>query len=276
MSSSLKVVYNNAADRCTLTAGSAVVTQANLLTDSKTDVWRTAAGTVSTTLTATWTNPEAVSCVALPFCNFSQTATLRVRLYSDTAGTALVQDTGTVACAQGVPMSLFGMTAVQAASAYSYGGGTVARVFFAQVSVRRVVIDIVDNANAQGYIEAARLVIGDCFTTRYNVDYGVELTLEDDTKNSRTDAGNLVSDIGCRYKVVKADLSVMSPSERAAWWKLVGYVGINVPVFFSVETGNTDKQTELDYTVYGKFSKASTVAAKNYLIYSSPMELESI
>jgi hypothetical protein len=201
---------------------------------------------------------------------------MRVRLYSDTAGTALVQDTGTVLCAQGVPMSLYGMSAAQAASAYSYGGGTCARVFFTQVNARRVVIDITDNANLQGYIEAARLVIGDTFSTKFNVEYGMEITYADDTKNQRTDAGNLVSDIGCRYKVVSADISVMSPSERAAWWKLCAYCGVSVPVFFSVETGNTDKQTELDYSVYGKFSNVSTVAAKSYMIYSAPLELESI
>jgi hypothetical protein len=173
-------------------------------------------------------------------------------------------------------MSIYGMSAAQAASAYAYGGGTVARLFFTKVSVQKVVIDITDTANLQGYLEAAFLVIGDSFSTKYNVDYGLELTMEDSSKNSRTDAGNLVSDVGFRYKVVKADLSVMSPNERAAWWRLVAYVGTSGRVFFSVETGNTDKQTELDYTVYGKFSKVSTVAAKNYLIYSAPLEIEGI
>lgn len=276
MPSSLKIVYNNAADRCTLTASSEATPRANLLTDSKSEVWRTAASTTSATLTATWSALEAVSCVALPFCNLSQTATMRVRLYSDTAGTLLVLDTGTLLCAQGVPMSLYGMTATQASSAYSYGGGTVARLFFTLVNVRRVVIDIVDTANLQGYLEAARLVVGDAFTTRYNVSQGLEISFEDSTENVRTDAGNLVSDMGYKYKVVSADLDVMTPAERAAWWKLCAYVGTGVPVFFSVETGNTDKQTELDYSVYGKFSKVSTVAAKSYQIYSTPLEIEGI
>lgn len=276
MNSSLKIVYNNAADRCTLTVSSEAVSKNNLLTDSKSDVWRTEAGITATTLTTTWTTPELVSCVALPFCNLSQTATMRVRLYSDVEGTLLVLDTGTLLCAQGVPMSVHGMTAAQAASAYSYGGGTVARLFFTQVNARKVVIDINDAASLQGYLEASRLVIGDAFTTRYNVEQGIEVTWEDTTENQRTDAGNLVSDVGCKYKTVSASLEVLDPAERAAWWKLVAYVGKNVAVFFSFETGNTDKQTELDYSVYGKFTKASTVAARNFRIYSAPMELESV
>lgn len=276
MASTLNIVYNNAADRATLTAGSEATPKSNLLTDSKSDVWRTAAGTLSTTLTATWTSSEPVSCVALPFCNFSQTATMRVRLYSDTAGTLLVLDTGTLLCAQGAPMSLYGMSAQQAASAYSYGGGTCARLFFTKVSAQKVVIDINDGANLQGYLEAARLVIGDSFSTKYNVAYGMEISLEDSTRNQRTDAGNLVSDVGYRYKSVKADLEILPPAERAALWKLVGMCGTSVPVFFSVETGNMDKQAELDYSVYGKFSKVSTVAAKNYLIYSSQLEIEGV
>lgn len=274
--SSLKILYDNAADRATLTVGSEATPKSNLLTDSKSDVWRSAAGVTATTLVATWASLEAVSCVALPFCNLSQTATMRVRLYSDTAGTLLVLDTGTVLCAQGVPMSLYGMSAAQAASAYSYGGGTVARSFFAKVSARRVVIDINDAANLQGYLESARLVIGDCFTTQYNVSYGIEATYEDSTENLRTDAGNLVSDLGYKYKHVTADLEVMSPSERAAWWKLCAFCGVGVPVFFSVLTGDADKQAELDYSVYGKFSKVSTVAAKSFMIYSAPLEIEGV
>lgn len=274
--SSLKIVFDNAADRSTLAASSEAISKAHLLTDSKSDVWRTPAGTTTAALVVTWNSPEPVSCVALPFCNLSSTATMRVRLYSDTAGTLMVLDTGTLLCALGSPIRPFGMTSAQAASAYSYGGGSAARVFFTKVDARKVVIDINDAANLQGYLEAARLVVGNCFTTQYNVSYGIELSLEDSTKSQRTDAGNLVSDVGYRYKVVKADLSVLSPAERTAFWKLVGACGTSVPVFFSVLTGDDDKDAEQHYTVYGKFTKVSVVSAKNYLVYSSPLEIEGV
>lgn len=274
--SSLKIVFNNAADRATLTSSSAALPHSSLLTDSKSEVWRSGAGVTTASLTASWAALEGISCVALPFCNLSVTATMRVRLYSDEAGTALVLDTGTKLCAQGTPMLLHGMSAAQSSSAYSYGGGTVARLFFNKVSARKAVIDIVDVANLQGYLEASRLVLGDCFTTQWNASYGVEITLEDATQNHRSDAGNLISDVGCRYKTLKADLEVLSPVERAALWRLVGYCGTSVPVFLSLLSDDSDKDAELTYTVYGKFTKTSTMAAKSYLIYSSPLELEGV
>ena len=276
MPSALKIVYNNAADRGTITASSAAVPATNLQTDSKSEVWRSVTGVTTATLTVVLPSIEAVACAALPFCNLSQTATMRVRLYSDAEGTLMVLDTGTKLCAQGSPIPLYGLSAAQSASAYSFGGGTAARVFFDKVNARKVVIDITDQDNLQGYLEATRLVVGDCFTTKYNVEYGAELTFKDNSENKRTDAGNLLSDIGCRYKVLKADLSILSPSERSALWKIVGYCGTSVPVFLSMLTGSADKDEELAYTVYGKFTEMSAVSSKHYLIYSYPLEVEGI
>lgn len=274
--SSLKILYNNAADRATLTATSSALPFTALQSDSKSEVWRSAAGVTTASLTASWAALEPISCIALPFCNLSVTATMRVRLYSDTAGTALVLDTGATLCAEGLPMALYGMNAAQASSAYSYGGGTVGRLFFDKVMARKVVIDIVDTASLQGYIEAARLVVGDCFTTKYNASYGAEIVFEDNSQNTRSEAGNLISDVGCRYKKLKLDLEILSPAERAALWKLVAYVGTTVPVFMSVLSEDDDKQAELDYTVYGKFTSMSAISARSYLIYSTPLELESV
>jgi hypothetical protein len=82
--SDVRIVYDNAVDRGTLsassTAGSMSVT--NLAIDKKSNVWRSANGT-SATLSAVWASLEAIGCVALPFCNLSPTATMRVRLTNE-------------------------------------------------------------------------------------------------------------------------------------------------------------------------------------------------
>jgi hypothetical protein len=87
--SNLRIVSDNAVDRATLTASSTagVLAVTNLQTDTKSDVWR--ATGLAATISALWTSPESVQAVALPFCNLSPTATMRVRLTSEPSATNL-------------------------------------------------------------------------------------------------------------------------------------------------------------------------------------------
>jgi hypothetical protein len=249
----------------------------NLLTNNKNEVYRSAAGVLSVTLTATWFSPETIGCVALPYCNFSSGATMRVRLYSDAACTTQLLDSGTVLCSQGAGAKVAMLTAAQSASAYSYGGGTNATVWVTPTSgVQGIKIDLVDTGNLQNYLEAVRLVVGAYFSPQYQAEYGASLSLEDTTNNFRTDAGNLLSDIGTRNKKLSFTLSFLMPADRAALWDLVKYVGKSQPVFLSLFPGNADAKLESNHTIYGKFTNVSVIAASQYQIYSAPLELEGI
>lgn len=278
MSNPVRVVYDNAADRASTSVnGVSVLPVGALKTNSKNEVWRTSAGTVSVTFTSTWTSPIKVSCVAFPFSNFSDSATMRVRLYSDMACTALLTDTTAVLCAQGAGQIVAGLTAAQSASAYSYAGGAAATVYpTLTAGVQGMKLDVVDTSNLQGWLEAARLVVGEYWSPMYNAEYGASITLEDTTENYRTDAGNLLSDVGTRHKVLSMTLSFMQPQDRANLWKLVKAVGKSQPVFISLFPGHEDRSQEQEFTVYGKFSSMSQIAATNYLIFSAPLELESL
>lgn len=79
----LRIIHDNAADRAVLdastTAGALLVT--NLLTNRKGAPWR-ATGTTAR-LGATWDDIERIGGVFLPFCNFSPTAAMRVRVSSE-------------------------------------------------------------------------------------------------------------------------------------------------------------------------------------------------
>lgn len=278
MSNPLRVVYDNAADRSTLSVtGAPQLPVGNLLTNNKNETYRSAATVLSVTFTATWFSPEAIGCVALAFCNLSATATMRVRLYSDMACTTQLLDSGTVLCSQGAGSKVVGLSASQSASAYSYGGGTNGTVWVQKTSgVYGIKIDLNDSANLQGYLEAARLVLGDYFSPMYQAEYGATLALEDTTANFRTDAGNLLSDVGTRNKKLSLTLSFMMPTDRAALWDLVKYVGKSQPVFLSLFPGNADAKLESNHTIYGKFTSVSVIAASQYNIYSAPLELEGI
>lgn len=275
----LRMLHDNAADRATLSVtGVSVLPVANLLTNSKSEVWRTSATTTSVTITASLTSPEQISMVSFPFSNFSSTATMRVKLFSDAACTALLLDTTTPAlCAQGGGAKVQGLTVAQSASAYSYGGGVAATLYVTPTNgVQGVQIIVADSANVQGYLEAARLVMGTYFEPAYNAEYGATIELADTTQNFRTDAGNLLSDVGTRHKVLSFTLSFLQPNDRANLYKLVKNTGMSQPVWVSLYPSNSDKGLEQEHTVYGKFSKTSVISSTAYLIYSAPLEIESL
>jgi hypothetical protein len=271
--SNLRIVSDNAAERATLTAsttaGALVAT--NLQTATKSDVWR-ATGT-SATLTLTWSAAELASCVAL-LGNFSPTATIRVRGYSDSAGTTLVLDTGAQLACPAPAMRLRGWSAAQAASAYAFGGGAYGRIWFAQTSVQRLVIDLVDTNNLQGYVEAAWAVVGPYWSPVYNAS-AASLEPVDTTELYRTDAGDPGASAGYIFRRVPINLSAMPSADRATFVGLLRNSRA-YPILVSVFPESADLALERDNMIYGHRSKDSSVAIQYAAAYSTTIEIEEV
>lgn len=246
---------------------------AGLLTDDKSEVWRSTA--TSATLTATFTTSELTGAVIIPFCNLTSTATIRVRGYTNVADTTPIIDTGTKLACPYAPFGLFGWGAVPlGVNAFSYGGGTYAGAWFAITSVKKLVIDLVDTDNTQSYIEAARLITGSYWQPQYNAEYGANVAAEDTSTHYRTDSGNLRTDIGNRYRKLSINLSFMTPTDRANFWRIVKGNGMASPMLISLFPENADPELEQAHQIYGRLSSMSAIAASNYNIYSAPCEIE--
>jgi hypothetical protein len=86
----LRIIADNAIDRAQLSASSTagLLAVTNLQSDKKSNVWRSVGKTER--VTATWSALEPMQAVALPFCNLSPTATMRVRVTSEAAATNLL------------------------------------------------------------------------------------------------------------------------------------------------------------------------------------------
>jgi hypothetical protein len=271
----LRIIAENVLNRAVLTASTTagLLVVANLLTDVKSDVWRST-GT-SATLTATWAAPEAVSGWVHPICNFSPTTTIRVRGYSDAAGTAQLFDTGAMLACPAPAIKLRGWSAAQAASAYAYGGGACARVWFGSSwTVQRLVVDIVDTANLQGYLEAARAVTGLVWSPSRTIS-DAPWTMADMSTHYRTDAGDLLTDAGTMHKKLPINFGRLLPVDRAALANILRSSRAH-PIFVSVFPGIADLELERDYTIYGKRSQDSEIAIQYAIAYSTTVELEEI
>lgn len=110
MANRMRMVYDNAVSRGTLTSSSAVLPVENLSTFDKSTVWRNnlPSGAINLALSTA----ESVSCVSLPFCNLSPTATMRFRATNEVATS-----------------NLFASTEQLETAAYTKSGSAVGSVF---------------------------------------------------------------------------------------------------------------------------------------------------
>ncbi len=275
----LRIAYNNvlpayATLTASTTAGSLVVT--NLLTDLKSDVWRSTS--TSATLTATWTNLKPIAFVGLPFCNLTPTATVRVRLYSDTAGTALVLDTGAQLCcpAQMINYNQTGMPEI-GVNNFGYGGGNYADLWFTQTNARRLVVDIVDTNNASGYVECAKLFCGTYFSPVYNAPIeSVKVGIGELSKHERSDAGDLHTDRGPIFKTLAFSLQYMPAADRDEVWRVLRGNGMTRPMYISLTPDSSDVLEEQMFQVYGKLARQSEIQYNVMGQFASQVQIEEI
>lgn len=271
----MRIVYDNALERAQLSASSEASAQmaaAKLRIDDKDTLWRATSN--AATLTLTWSSAEVISCFALAFCNFSPVATIRVRGYSDAAGTVQVLDTGLQLACPAPAVRLRGWTAAQTASAYAYGGGAFARIWFPEVTVQRIIVDVADPGNLQGYLEAACLIVSRYISMRYNAS-DASLTPVDTTELYRKASGAQGADPGFTYRRLSIDQSKMLAADRAVFVNLLRNSRA-YPVLISVFPGSQNLELERDNMVYGRRSKDSDIATQFALSYSTTIEIEEI
>lgn len=275
--SNMRVVYDNAADRATLsastTAGGLVV--GSLLTDIKSEVWRSTAATAQ--LTVTWPTAEIIGMVALPFCSLSSGALLRVRGYALAADTTPIFDTGSQIAAAPPPFDAWGWGSEPlGVNAYAYGGAAYGIIWFTLSTVQKLVIDLDDSSNSLGYIEASRLVTGSYWEVINNAEYGVELGVGETSKHDRTDAGDLRTDRGVTYKTMSLDLSIMPITDRNNMWRIMRGNGMTRPVYLSLVPETADAFEEQIYQIYGKLSRQSSIRYQFVNQYATKLEIEEI
>jgi len=306
----LRIIYQNQADLSTTTITSssnqsASTSISNLKLDTKSLTWRTSPTTVSGNqvrgnLIVDLGSQKTVGGVVLAFTNLnSSTATIRVRGYSTgvpTHGTVdqinnpsitvtgtTAFDTGNVLCC---PWNTWGVsdwgTNPVGSSNYSYGGGTYARYWFTPTSVRYLSIEIVDNysTSAAGrYIEVSRLIVGNYWTPKYNVGYGVTAGIKDMSEHVRTESGDLLTTRGPMYQCVNFNLEWLSASDRQEVAKILTINGISRPMLVSLfpeGTNSEEYERERAHQIYGKLSQVSQITYNNPFMYSIPLDIEEV
>jgi hypothetical protein len=140
-------------------------------------------------------------------------------------------------------------------------------------NVRSLTITVSDTGVAATGIDCARIVCGTYWQPTYNASRdGLDLGITDTSQNSRTDAGDLVSDRGFINDELSLNLGLLTDTDRNNLLQIIRTAGVNRNILVSVfptdyNASGPNNTTEQHYTVYGKRANSSL----NYVIqgYSS-------
>lgn len=274
--SNLNVVSNNIGTSATLSASTeaGLLVVDNLKSTSKTLIWRST-GTTET-VTATYTQ-QNVGCVSLAVCNFTSTATMRIRIYTNSGDGSPAYDSGVLLCCEYTTIDKINFAGGPLnANTFNYGGGTYATLFAPNTLSEKTVIDVVDTSNTNGYLEASSIVLGETWTPILNCNYGAALTFKDTTKNTRSDSGDMRTTKGGRYKSLTFALGLMSSVDRIALTEMFIRNGSSDNVYISIFPDSPDIQEKQVYQVYGIITKQAGVKRHKYSRDQSSMTIEEM
>lgn len=275
----LRIVYNNFTDTSTTLVASGVVSGFpvdNLKKDLKGVVYRSSGK--STTITITWDASQQIDSVVVPFCNFTQNATIRVRFYTEATDSTPIADSGlTAACPYSSTTPWNWAGPINTTSMYSYAGGTAARYWHPeQVACKKLVINLADSLNTSSYIELSRLIVGNYWSPVYNTKFGLQVSYTDSSNHFRTEAGNLLTDNKAIYKNITFDLEWLTPADRTNFINMLKTNGIRRPLFISIFPESTDTEKESLYQIYGKLNTVPGLSHPMFTVYTTQITVEEI
>lgn len=273
----LRVIYNNIADIAdTLTASSTASGYAitNTKKDTKGLVWRSANTITNANIRLSWNTAKTISAVVLPYTNLTSAATIRIRLYSDIGLATLIYDTGVVTA---VPAVLANYYTASSNYRYAFGGGSCARRYFPSITgCQGLRIDIVDTNNTDTYLEISRVIAGTYWTPTYNTEYGLSVGISDSSTKSRTQTGNLITDIGTSNKTLSFSLNYLTQVDRDTLFSIISTLGTKKSLYVSLFPEDTEPTKEQIYQIYGRLSDLATISNPVYSMYASSINIEEV
>lgn len=265
------ILLNDATQTSALSATGTVagLGVANLKTDPKGEICRFS-GT-SGTITATWTSPVQVGSVVIPACNFSASSTIRVRVYSDSAGATLVEDTGVMLAAPGTILGNWGFDLPLNVNHFVEGSSLVQVHLQQQRLVQRVVIDFTNPGNT--VTDISRLLIGAPMEFKVTADFGASAGVVDSSLNSRAASGDMKTDWGPRNRKLTFEMSWLPEGDRERASRIMQQ-GIGKWIFVSLTPEEVDPIKKADYSIYGKLTQPLALQYSSYRTNATSFDIE--
>jgi len=271
----LRILYNNVATSANITASSTAggLAPSNMLNYTKGLVWRSSSTTA--TIYLNWSDPKSISAVILPFNNLTNTSTIKVRLYTGVSGGTLAYTSAVLPAIVGT-FENWGSTS-SGVNRYSFGKSGCTAVWLPlTLLVTKIEIDIIDTNNPDLYLEASSILVGAYWSPVRNTSIGVDLAITDLSENTRTQSGNLITNIGPNFRTLKFNLDYMPVTDRNILLQILKINGMHTPIFVSLFPTDINSETISIYQIYGKVINSASILHPIYSFYSSSLDIEEV
>ena len=220
--------------------------------------------------------------VALIRHNISQTGTIRWRLSNVSDFATTQYDSGTVDAWPVVeefgtlPWGVFswgGRINPEVAAQYQISSFTV---LDSPVQARYLRINISDNDNADGYIEAGRLIAGPAYRPSTNYGFGVEIQFVDESRIVKSRGGQTFVDEVERFRRIRFELQNLPEAE------IFGNVFNNIDRLRGVAQDiliipqPDDPNTWPTQNIYGRLVRTEPIINRTLELYGRTIEVEEL
>lgn len=271
LGTNIRFIADNFADASTLSVTPAVVATmpvTNLQTTARGRKMRTTNLTTQDIKGTSNTGKPIQACV-LYNTTLSSNSTIRFRLYSDTAWTTLIYDSGVINVfniqSLGSYGSNWGFTPLGNSVFAGWGNPYVAHYMPSQLVGSSFILTVTDVGNPAGYWDASRLVVGPILSPTTNIEYGFSFKWEDSSTQYRTGGGSLRTDIAPEgsFRVAKLTLDRATNQDRIAFFEFQRTIGKRKDFFVNVMP-MSGGETERDFSIMAKNSEINDMVWTDY------------
>lgn len=271
----LRMLIKNIADTAVITATPAAVATlpvTNLQTQQRKQTFRTTS-LASQNIDFTWTANQTCNMVALPRFNGTTAATARIYRYSDSAWTTLIDDTTALAAYSTTGLDQLDIDEFQNADFLVVKN--YVKYLSAITNMKSMRITLLDAANAAGYLEASRAMVGTYKQFSDNPDHGsLQSSIQDLSTFERADSGSAL--VNKMEKFFKTSISPewIPEATDLQWLRAAArYLGLDKDfwVSFYPEAGGV-----LEYYNQGqvRFASVASFEPNSYAYQKSSFQIE--
>ncbi|WP_143814585.1 hypothetical protein [Magnetofaba australis] len=262
----MRIVPENLADLATLTCAPTPLAEQPVthLQDLRRQRMMRTVDTADHVITATWSAPQRISCIGLFGHNMRKSsAQWRVQLFSDSAWTTSVYDSGSIP-----------MTVVKGFRALTWRVDAWRATIFSDRdsafsvlwlddshAIQSLRITLSDTTNPDGYLEAYRLLAGLHWQPTHGPAFGASLQVDDPTELTQTAGGTLAAvSRGAPTRRLSLELRWMSrDADARRLIEMLSNQSKRKQMLLSLFPGAGSGE-EIDYTILGRISDSPQIA----------------
>lgn len=282
MSNNMIISSTNYSDAGTLTVDDEVATlpASNLQDQQIVKIWRNTQ--TSAQIDVDFGQQRIVDFMALIRHNISQTGTIRWRLSAVSDFSTTVYDSGTIDAWPIVeefgtlPWGVFqwgGRLNPEVAAEYTISSFDVLTT---AVQARYLRIDISDSLNADGYLQAGRLIAGPSYRPSVNYANGVQFEFVDESRITKSRGGQTFVDEVERYRVMRFELINLPENEMFGnvFNSIDRLRGVSKDILVIPQPAKSS--TWITQNIYGRIRQTQPITNSALTYYGRMIEVEEL